>query len=67
MNLIKKEVKKIAVEAQPVGGLTSSSTVKENAMVGFEEVFLEVLDKLTGGRLHRQIIPITGMGGIGAS
>ncbi|XP_047959383.1 putative late blight resistance protein homolog R1B-8 [Salvia hispanica] len=69
MNLIEKEVKTITDEAllqqKPTGELTSSSTVKEHVMVGFEEVFLEVLDKLTGDRLHRQIIPITGMGGIG--
>ncbi|XP_047959878.1 putative late blight resistance protein homolog R1C-3 [Salvia hispanica] len=69
LNLIKIEVEKIAVEARPqqnsVPGLTSSSTVKENVMVGFEEVFLEVLDKLTGDQRNRQIIPIVGMGGIG--
>ncbi|XP_047959778.1 uncharacterized protein LOC125205023 isoform X2 [Salvia hispanica] len=70
MNLITKEVKKIAVETQlqqkpTIAVLTTSSTVKENMMVGFEEVFLEVLDKLTGDHLKRQIIPIVGMGGIG--
>ncbi|XP_047947514.1 putative late blight resistance protein homolog R1B-8 [Salvia hispanica] len=66
MDLIKKEVGQIAVKDQkPVADSTSSSTVKENVMVGFEEVYLEVLDKLTGDELNRQIIPITGMGGIG--
>ncbi|KAL1531619.1 putative disease resistance RPP8-like protein 4 [Salvia divinorum] len=70
MNLINQEVmKSIEVEAQikqkPVAASTSSSpTVKENVIVGSEEVFLEVLDKLTGYKLDRQIIPITGMGGI---
>ncbi|XP_042033998.1 putative late blight resistance protein homolog R1A-10 [Salvia splendens] len=70
MDLINKEVKSIAFEAQtkqkPVAALSaSSSNVKENVIVGSNEVFLDVLDKLTGDRLNRQIIPITGMGGIG--
>ncbi|XP_047943126.1 putative late blight resistance protein homolog R1A-10 [Salvia hispanica] len=69
MNLIKNEVEKIAVEAhlqqKPVAALTSSSSVKENVMVGFEEVFREALDKLTGYQRSCEIIPITGMGGIG--
>ncbi|XP_047958926.1 putative late blight resistance protein homolog R1B-23 isoform X2 [Salvia hispanica] len=73
MNLIKKEVMEIEAVAQlrrqassiPVGPLTNSSIVKDNMMVGFDEVFLEVLDKLTGYQLSREIIPITGMGGIG--
>ncbi|XP_042032521.1 putative late blight resistance protein homolog R1A-10 [Salvia splendens] len=71
MDLINKEVKKSnAVEAQtkqkPVAALSASSpTVKENVIVGSDEVFLEVLDKLTSDQLNRQIIPITGMGGIG--
>ncbi|XP_042032509.1 putative late blight resistance protein homolog R1A-10 [Salvia splendens] len=70
MDLINKEVKSIAVEAQtkqkPVAALSASSpTMKENVIVGSDEVFLEVLDKLTSDQLNRQIIPITGMGGIG--
>ncbi|XP_042045257.1 putative late blight resistance protein homolog R1A-10 [Salvia splendens] len=70
MDLINKEVKSIAVEAQtkqkPVAALSASSpTVKENVIVGSDEVFLDVLDKLTSDQLKRQIIPITGMGGIG--
>ncbi|XP_047947215.1 uncharacterized protein LOC125193468 [Salvia hispanica] len=68
MDLIKKDVSKIAIQAQPqqkrVADSTTSSIVKENMMVGFGEVFLEVLDKLTGDQLNRQIIPIMGMGGI---
>ncbi|XP_042050221.1 putative late blight resistance protein homolog R1A-3 [Salvia splendens] len=45
--------------------LTSSSTVKKNGMVGFDQVFTQVLNKLTEDKHTRQIIPITGMGGIG--
>ncbi|XP_047965496.1 probable disease resistance RPP8-like protein 4 [Salvia hispanica] len=70
MDLINKEVKSIALQAQtkqkPVAALSASSpTVKENVIVGSNEVFLDVLDKLTSDQLNRQIIPITGMGGIG--
>ncbi|XP_042034406.1 putative late blight resistance protein homolog R1A-10 isoform X1 [Salvia splendens] len=70
MNLINKEVKSIAVEARtkqkPVVALAASSpTVKESVIVGSKEVFFEVLDKLAGNQLNLQIIPITGMGGIG--
>ncbi|XP_057800200.1 putative late blight resistance protein homolog R1B-17 [Salvia miltiorrhiza] len=73
MNVIKKEAMEIATEAQlhrkvsstHAGSLTSSSNVKESMMVGFEDVVLQLLDWLTGGNRNRQIIPITGMGGIG--
>ncbi|XP_042011746.1 uncharacterized protein LOC121760184 [Salvia splendens] len=67
MDLITKEVQKIGVEAQlqqkPVAPLTTSYST-QNVMVGFEQVFLEVLDELTRDQRNRQIIPITGMGGI---
>ncbi|XP_057801549.1 putative late blight resistance protein homolog R1C-3 [Salvia miltiorrhiza] len=73
MNVIKKEAMETSDEAQlqrkvsstRAGSLTSSSTVKESMMVGFDDVVLQLLDKLTGGNRNRQIIPITGMGGIG--
>ncbi|XP_057801718.1 probable disease resistance RPP8-like protein 4 isoform X1 [Salvia miltiorrhiza] len=73
MNVIKKEAMETSAEAQPqrkvssthAGSLTSSSTVKESMMVGFDDVLLQLLDRLTGGNRNRQIIPITGMGGIG--
>ncbi|XP_042034639.1 uncharacterized protein LOC121781028 isoform X2 [Salvia splendens] len=70
MDLITKQVKSIPVEAQtkqkPVAALAASSpTVKESVIVGSDEVFHDVLDKLTSHQLNRQIIPITGMGGIG--
>ncbi|XP_057776323.1 putative late blight resistance protein homolog R1A-3 [Salvia miltiorrhiza] len=70
MNFIKKEATEIATAAQLQRKVSSthagsSSTVKEIMMVGFDEVLLEVLDKLTGGQRSRQIIPIMGMGGIG--
>ncbi|XP_057780113.1 putative late blight resistance protein homolog R1A-10 [Salvia miltiorrhiza] len=38
---------------------------KSTTMVGFEEYWEEVMDKLTSDQRQRQIIPITGMGGIG--
>ncbi|XP_057775863.1 putative late blight resistance protein homolog R1A-3 [Salvia miltiorrhiza] len=70
MNLIKMEAMEIAATAQLQRKVSSthagsSSTVKESIMVGFDDVLLQVLDKLTGGQLSRQIIPIMGMGGIG--
>ncbi|XP_057775538.1 putative late blight resistance protein homolog R1B-19 [Salvia miltiorrhiza] len=70
MNFIKKEAMEIAAAAQQQRKVSSthvgsSSAVKESIMVGFDEVLVEVLDKLTGGQLRRQIIPIMGMGGIG--
>ncbi|XP_057775550.1 putative late blight resistance protein homolog R1B-17 [Salvia miltiorrhiza] len=68
--VIKKEAMEIAAVAQLQRKVSSthaasSSTVKESMMVGFNEVLLQVLDKLAGGQLSRQIIPIMGMGGIG--
>ncbi|XP_057800213.1 putative late blight resistance protein homolog R1C-3 [Salvia miltiorrhiza] len=73
MNVIKKEAMETSPEAQlqrkvsstRAGSLTSSSTVKESMMVGFDDVLLQLLDRLTEGNRNRQIIPITGMGGIG--
>ncbi|XP_057801533.1 putative late blight resistance protein homolog R1B-23 [Salvia miltiorrhiza] len=73
MNVMKKEAMEIVAEAQlqrkvsstHAGSLTSSSNVKESMMVGFDDVQLQLLDRLTGGNRNRQIIPITGMGGIG--
>ncbi|XP_057801537.1 putative late blight resistance protein homolog R1B-14 isoform X2 [Salvia miltiorrhiza] len=53
------------VSSTHAGSLRSSSTVKESMMVGFDDVLLQLLDKLTGGHRNRQIIPIVGMGGIG--
>ncbi|KAH6812635.1 hypothetical protein C2S51_021653 [Perilla frutescens var. frutescens] len=51
--------------AAAAGSSASSSTVKNTSMVGFDDVLLEILDKLTQGKPERQIIPIVGMGGIG--
>ncbi|GER53527.1 disease resistance protein [Striga asiatica] len=37
----------------------------QNAMVGFDEVLIEAMDKLTSRQPDRQIITVSGMGGIG--
>ncbi|XP_057775502.1 putative late blight resistance protein homolog R1A-3 [Salvia miltiorrhiza] len=72
MNLIKNEAMETAIAVDQLQRKVSSSThagststVKESMMLGFDEVFLQVLDRLTGGQRSRQIIPIMGMGGIG--
>ncbi|XP_047978209.1 disease resistance protein RPP13-like [Salvia hispanica] len=73
MDLIKKEVTAITMEkevhkrnvASDDVGLKSSSTEKKHLMVGFDDVLLQLLDRLTDGNTSRQIIPIVGMGGIG--
>ncbi|XP_075490550.1 putative late blight resistance protein homolog R1B-17 [Primulina tabacum] len=37
----------------------------QNALVGSDEKLIEIMDRLTGQQLNRQIIAIVGMGGIG--
>ncbi|KAL7099413.1 hypothetical protein ACP275_09G083200 [Erythranthe tilingii] len=48
------------------GGASSSSSpsTRQNAMVGFDELLIEVMDKLTERQSNLRIIPIVGMGGI---
>ena len=73
MDLIKKEVTTITMEkevhnrkvASGDGGLKSSSNEKKHLMVGFDDVLLRLLHRLTDGNTNRKIIPIVGMGGIG--
>ncbi|XP_047963569.1 putative late blight resistance protein homolog R1B-16 isoform X2 [Salvia hispanica] len=79
MNLIKSEIeeKMVIVQDQPnimksvstaaaAGSSRSASTTANDvAMVGFDEVLDQMLDKITGGGQDRQILPIVGMGGIG--
>ncbi|KAH6769441.1 hypothetical protein C2S51_014777 [Perilla frutescens var. frutescens] len=78
LDLIKKEAMEMKVNmgvrpqlqrnssmAAAAGSSAFCSTVKNTSMVGFDDVLLEILDKLTGGKPERQIIPIVGMGGIG--
>ncbi|XP_047957596.1 putative late blight resistance protein homolog R1B-16 isoform X2 [Salvia hispanica] len=45
--------------------LRSVSAAHKVTMVGFDDVLDQMLDKITGGGLKRQILPIVGMGGIG--
>ncbi|XP_047962183.1 putative late blight resistance protein homolog R1A-10 [Salvia hispanica] len=74
LDLLKKEVAGIPREkvvqqrnmGSDDGGLRSSSSTENNPfMVGFDDVLLQLLDRLTDGNISRQIIPIVGMGGIG--
>ena len=73
LDMMKKEVAGITtkkvVHQRNVGsddaGLRSNSTEKNHLMVGFDDVLLQLLDRLTDGNTSRQIIPIVGMGGIG--
>ncbi|XP_047962203.1 late blight resistance protein R1-A-like [Salvia hispanica] len=44
---------------------SSLSRLKSTIMVGCDDVMLQLMDKLTDGRLGRHVIPIFGMGGIG--
>ncbi|KAH6816875.1 hypothetical protein C2S51_000478 [Perilla frutescens var. frutescens] len=71
MDLIKKKVMKIVAEKAVVQDhlqrYAGSSIGKKRTttMVGNDDVLLEIMDRLTAGRLDRQVIPIVGMGGIG--
>ncbi|GFP89344.1 putative late blight resistance protein homolog r1a-6 [Phtheirospermum japonicum] len=51
----------IPADAVSLRGSSSSSL----AIVGLDDVLIEIMDKLTGQQSSRQIIPIVGMGGIG--
>ncbi|XP_042057055.1 putative late blight resistance protein homolog R1B-17 [Salvia splendens] len=80
MNLIKIEIdEKMVLQDQlhivksvytaaaddDAASLRSVSAAHRVTMVGFDDVLDQMLDKITGGGLKRQILPIVGMGGIG--
>ncbi|KAL7111271.1 hypothetical protein ACP275_05G078000 [Erythranthe tilingii] len=80
MGLIKKDVMEIKdnnigiiedhlhINSSTLAGAASSRsplTTKQETMVGFDELLIEVMDKLTGQQSNLRIIPIVGMGGIG--
>ncbi|XP_047975166.1 putative late blight resistance protein homolog R1A-10 isoform X2 [Salvia hispanica] len=73
MDLIKKEVTAITMEkeehkrnvASDDVGLRFNSTGKKHLMIGFDDMLLQLLDRLTDANTNRKIIPIVGMGGIG--
>ncbi|XP_042023597.1 putative late blight resistance protein homolog R1B-16 [Salvia splendens] len=75
MYLIKKEVMEIKDQQTQVSAASSSSSsstkssspfgVKSTAMVGFDHVKIQLMEKLVYGEHRREVIPITGMGGIG--
>ncbi|KAL7139688.1 hypothetical protein ABFS83_09G070200 [Erythranthe nasuta] len=46
-------------------GASSSPLTRQNAMVGFDDLLIEVMDKLTERQSNLRIISIVGMGGIG--
>ncbi|KAH6818269.1 hypothetical protein C2S51_001872 [Perilla frutescens var. frutescens] len=48
-----------------VASSSSASVGQNQTMVGFDDILLEVLDKLTSKKCSRQIISISGMVGIG--
>ncbi|XP_057770287.1 late blight resistance protein R1-A-like [Salvia miltiorrhiza] len=70
MALVKKEAMKITgvvVEAQLQRSVSASAgfSSRSSIVVGFDDVSLEIMDKLTNGQRNLQVIPIVGMGGIG--
>ncbi|XP_047962147.1 putative late blight resistance protein homolog R1B-12 [Salvia hispanica] len=70
MDLIKKDVKEIVAlkdHTQVSGGSSTSSFSRPNSttMVGFDDVMIQLMEKLIYGQSGRQVIPIVGMGGIG--
>ncbi|KAH6767838.1 hypothetical protein C2S52_018821 [Perilla frutescens var. hirtella] len=71
MDLVKKEaMQKTDVQAhhqlqRNILRSLSFSGKNSSVMVGFDDVLLQLLDKLTGGPSSLQVIPITGMGRIG--
>ncbi|XP_047953961.1 putative late blight resistance protein homolog R1C-3 [Salvia hispanica] len=70
MDLIKEEVMEFVAlkdHRQVSGGSSTSSFSRPNntAMVGFDHVMTQLMEKLIYGQPGRQVIPIVGMGGIG--
>ncbi|KAI3455561.1 hypothetical protein Pfo_012224 [Paulownia fortunei] len=75
MDFIKKEVMEIKDKrgthdqqhrnSMPAACSLRSSSTGMNSMVGFDDVLIQLMDKLTGQQSTREIIPIVGMGGIG--
>ncbi|XP_047952527.1 putative late blight resistance protein homolog R1B-16 [Salvia hispanica] len=69
MHLVKKEAMKIYVaDTQLHRSIsTSGGSSRSSIMVGFDDVLLEIMHKLTNGVDDRQlhVLPIVGMGGIG--
>ncbi|KAL9156146.1 hypothetical protein ABFS82_09G054100 [Erythranthe guttata] len=55
------------INSSTLGGAGSSSSpsTRQNAMVGFDDLLIEVMDKLSEQQSNLRIIPIVGMGGIG--
>ncbi|XP_011072192.1 putative late blight resistance protein homolog R1B-16 isoform X1 [Sesamum indicum] len=49
----------------PVLGSSRDARVGKNVMVGFDEDVMELKHRLTGWESKLQVIPITGMGGVG--
>ncbi|KAG8380121.1 hypothetical protein BUALT_Bualt07G0160700 [Buddleja alternifolia] len=72
MDLIMQKVMKKVVKDQLFkhstlldGSSIPPPSTRENIMIGFDDVLIDIMDKFTGQQSNRQIIPIVGMGGIG--
>ncbi|KAH6773384.1 hypothetical protein C2S51_011788 [Perilla frutescens var. frutescens] len=70
MDLIKKDLiqirEKMGVQNKLHKSSTRAASTGQNSItVGLDDVVYQMMDKLAGGKLDLQIIPIHGMGGIG--
>ncbi|KAI3464077.1 hypothetical protein Pfo_020740 [Paulownia fortunei] len=74
MDSIKEKAMKVKEERgckdlRPTHSMPATSskplTTRKNAMVGFDDDLIQLMEGLTGKQSNRQIIPIVGMGGIG--
>ncbi|KAL6585340.1 hypothetical protein OROMI_004629 [Orobanche minor] len=66
METVEKNMEGVQIIKKQSSFRSASSTSQEvSKMVGLDDVLVEMLDKITGGGVDRQIIPIVGMGRLG--